>query len=374
MSEEKKMVEIIEPEQKKAPEAVKVPTREDLKEKGWSAAELEKAEKRGMLGKTEEKKAETPKSEAKAPEGTATKSETPEAKPEHHKKAMPDLAMTPEQETKFKAIFPPGTNVNGIYFGMRNERTAKQKAIQERDAARAEMAALKARLEALEKPAPKQETDLDGNLIDPEDKPLTVKALRELESKKEAERAKKEEELNTRTQRVVHAQQAQEEYARDVVYKDFDETLKLAAEVMKDPEMLGDKWRQDKALRLMRDLQVAAARADELAPDEYNAAIIAYEIGAMHPNHGKAANGAKADGNEEPKSRPKDGGLSPEQLKRAEENTQRRQSSAAIPSGGGKRSVAAEEVTLEQFLRFSYKQREEFRKNHPDAYTKLKRG
>lgn len=364
MSDEQKSktVEVEDAPEAKAPEQAPAPTREDLKARGWSAREMDAAEKRGMVSKPEEKKAEEPKAPApEAPKaGASPEQKAPEAPAAKRPAGVPDMALTPEQEEKFKEIFPPGTPQNGLYFRMKSERAARQRAEQQREAERKRAEDLEARLKAAEAAKPPLAED-------PDDQPLTVKRLKEMEEAREAEARKRAEETDARARRVLEAQKAQEEHVRGAVHQDFDETLKLAEQVMKDPSLVGDRWRQDKLMRLVQDLQVTAARADELAPDEWNAAFIAYEIGAMHPEHGR-----RPDGDGKPSKGPEAGARAPEQVRRAEENTQRRQPSASVPSGGGRRAVAASEVTVEQFLRMTREQRDRFRQEHPADYRRLR--
>ena len=341
-----------------APVAVAIPTREELKGKGWTAKELDNAEKRGMIGKVEEKKDE------KVVEAAAVvekKADVKEAKPNG---SLPDFTATPEQEKVFLDTFGNGTPQRAMYFGMKNER-------QKRQIAEARAKELEARISALElpKPRPVFETDESGNQIDPEDKPLTLKALRSLQESERAAYEAKQNEAGNRQRVVTSAQTEQEEYARSV-YPDFDTTVNKAKEVMTNLDALvPEKWKQAKVVKLIRELQVAAANADQFGLDEYHAAQIANEIGQLHPSYGKA-DGEKPTTGLDPKA----GGLSPDQMKRIEANTQRRSSSASAPSGGGKRVVAADEVDLSTFNKFDFAKRSAFRKNHPEAYARLLRG
>lgn len=69
---------------------------------------------------------------------------------------------------------------------------------------------------------------------DPEDRPLTIRALRELEAQNAKESERRAQEVNARASAVAEAQQAQEEYAREI-HSDFDETVTRAKEVIKEP-------------------------------------------------------------------------------------------------------------------------------------------
>src|SRR3990167_10942850 len=150
------------------------PTREALKAQGWSAKELESAEKRGMLAKPDDKKKEEePKAEVKP--------EDKKLDPVKANGTLPDFTMTPEQEKVFTDTFGAGTVPRAMYFRMKNERQARQ-------AAESRAKEFEARIKALEiKPAPKEQlVDENNQVVNPEDMPLTVKQLRELQ-KQEAE-------------------------------------------------------------------------------------------------------------------------------------------------------------------------------------------
>lgn len=381
MSDENKTATTIEIDAPATPETAKViaPTRDDLKAKGWSPKELESAEKRGMISKKEEKKPEEKKAEeaevAANPGGTDQVPEKVEPKKEAPKRnTLPDFTFqTPEQEKAFLDAFGAGTPQRAMYFRMKNERHARQ-------AAEARTRELEAQLQALQagKVERKVEVDAEGNEIDPDDKPLTAKALKEIQQREAEQQAKQEQERLERARIVTEAQRSQEEYARTAL-PDFDNVVELAKDVMQNLDALvPEKWRQGRVLDLIQKLQIAAANADKLGIDEYNAAFIAHEIGQFHPEYGKAANGHGAETHTDGKSeRPEskvNGGLTPEQMKRMEANTQRRASSASIPAGGGKRTVSVDDVTVVDLNKMSFSERSRFREKHPEKYAKLLRG
>ncbi len=360
------MAETAEVQTVEVPEVVEaaappLPSPEEVKEQGWSAAEIESGQKRGMVAKPEEKPKEAPKAEEKAPE--------PEVKkPEPVKRGTPldDVVLTPEQQKVIDDAFGPGHPVRAFYFRAKNERTQRQRAEGERDALKKALQDAEAKLAA----KPKEDVPEDE---DPENKPLTVKdlkALRDQEAKAFEEQRQKQSE---RAQKVSTAQVEQEEYAR-TVYTDFDDTVGKAKEVMQNLDaLLPEKYQQARALKLIRDLQMAAANADQMDLDDFNAAHIAYEIGRLHPDFGKPAEkkeekpGAKPD----PKA---NGGRTPEELERMKRNSQQRPSSASVPQGGGKRAVSPEEVTGEDLNRMSAAERLSFREKHPERYTTIMRG
>ncbi|MBK8871867.1 MAG: hypothetical protein IPN19_12765 [Elusimicrobia bacterium] len=205
---------------------------------------------------------------------------------------------------------------------------------------------------------------------DPEDKPLTVKAWREIQLREQEEKVRRDQEVNSRAVTLNEAQRSQEDYAEGI-YPDFDDVVGKAKDVIKNLDAIPEPWKRAKAVKLFRELQTAATNADSLGLDDYNGAIIAYEIGQLHPSYGQ-----KADQNGEVlKPEPKaNGGHTPDQMKRIEENTLRRASSASVSGGGGKRVVSADDVTLADINKMDTRQRLNFREKHPDQYARLLRG
>lgn len=366
-------VEIVEPEVKVVNE---IPTREDVKARGWSKAEIESAEKRGMIAKSKKEEEKEPAA-VKAEEKTEPK---PEEKAENAVKVdensgkrntsgIPAYDLTEEQQKALEGVLPPGNPMRGIYFRMKNERTARQRLEAELAKERAAREALEAKLSAPQA----ARTEVDGEQTeDPEDRPLTIRALRELEAQNAKEAERRAQEVNARASAVAEAQQAQEEYAREI-YPDFDETVTRAKEVIKNIDAIPEPWKRAKAVKLFRDLQEAAAKADSLGLDDYNGAIIAYEIGQLHPLHGKKAD-EQTNGNALRPEAKANGGLTPDKMKRIEENTLRRASSASVAGGGGRRVVSPDDVSLADINRMTTSQRLSFREKHPDQYARLLRG
>jgi hypothetical protein len=362
-------VEITEPEA--APDVVS-PTRAELKERGWGAVEIDLAEKRGMVKKEEEKKPETKKEDIPV-EKVEEKKEEPKVE-EKPKSSLPDFEITdPAKEKAFLEAFGAGTPQRAMYFRMKNERQSRQRAQADLQAEKVKAAALEARLAALEgKKSPV--VDENGNEIDPDDRPLTLKQLKEMQKAEQEAFEKQQQENHARAQSVTEAQKVQEDYTREI-YPDFDDTLKKAAEVMQNLDtMIPEKWKQAKAVKLIRELQVAAANADKMDLDEYHGPMIAYEIGQLHPSYGKT-NGKepKKEEREVLKDPKANGSLTPEQMKRIEENNSRRVSSASITGGGGKRTIDAEDVGLAELNAMNYLERQNFRDKHPNRYAKLLR-
>lgn len=352
-----------------APEPKKAPSRDELRAEGWSADEISRAEKRGLIPKEDAKPEPAKEPDAAAPatpEAGKPEEKPVEAKP---KVSLPDFTLSPEQEAKFGEFFGQGTNVRGLYFRMKNERQGRQASDKRAQALEAELKTLKEQLASgLKGPNPDVP---EGE--DPEEKPLTLKQLRELQRLEAEDLQRKQSENQERSSTLASAQREHEEFAR-AQYQDFDATAGLALDLINNLESLvPDRKRQAKILNLVREMQVKAAQADQLGLDDYNATDIAYELGQLHPKYGQPKGEPKATGpsKETPKA---PGSLTPEQLKRIEENTQRRQSSAAVPSGGGKRVMSPEDVDAATFSGWPYAKRKEFRDKNPEAYARLMRG
>lgn len=375
MSEEiTNTVTIQEPETPVVQQKTEVVTREQLKEKGWSKKELDAAEKRGMIEKSE--KQVDPNKNGSDPD-TSSQNEKKEATPSPEKRAteekkstLPDFEFkTPEQEKAFMDAFGPGTPQRAMYFRMKNERQTRQNAEAERDRLALELQLLKDQKLNLSDSV--VETDENGNQIDPEDKPLTMKQLKAMQKAEMEELNKQQQELHNRSQRVAESMKNQEEYAKSII-PDFDDTVRLAADLVQNIDVLvPEKWKQEKIKKLIKDLQVTAATADKYGVDDYNAPMISYELGQLHPRYGQKA---ETDGSH--KADPKaNGSLTPEQMKRIEENTQRRASSASLPgSSGGRRVVSVDDLTIKDILKMSPEERYKFKKDHPEKMQKLMRG
>lgn len=339
------------------------------KEAGWSAEEIAKAKERGLL------KDETKKPEAKKPDATKKEEGKEPQKQQPQKLELKDEELTPAQEKAFLDAFGPGTSQRGLYFRMKNERHRRQA----EEALRKEWQQKFAELEA--KLAQKAEEAVEGE-GDEEDRPLTLKQLRRMQELERFKLERRQREQAHRGEVVKQAQVEQEEYVKSV-YADYDGTMELAKDLIQNLEsLIPEKHKQTRAIKLLRDMQVAAAHADKLGLDEYNSAFIAYELGQMHPRYGQAAAPDEGDDGQEPqkatdspKESPKaPGRLNPDQMKRVQEVTQRRQPSASVPSGGGKRTLAAGEVDLKALNSMSAEQRLRFREKNPERYEQLLRG
>lgn len=352
------------------------PTREDLRSKGWSAAELDSAEKRGMIA-TKKKPEEDPEQKSESETKDLVDEKKVEDKPVKAKSPLPDFSMTPEQEKVYLDTFGPNTPQRGLYFRMKNERQQRQIEAEARKAAEKRALELESQLKAFEAMKPKEVDEL-GDPIDPEDKPLTLKQWREIQKKEQEEILKKNDEMQSRQKSVSEAVVTQEQYVRSI-YPDFDEAVEMGKDLLKNlNERIPEKWKRDKVIKLVEELQVAHQTADQRDLDDRHAAHIAYEIGMMHPDFGRKAephgDASDKDGKSNDPKKANGGRLTPEQMKRIEENTQRRASSASVQGGGGNRTISVEDVDISALNKMSYAERQKFREKHPDRYAKLLRG
>lgn len=348
-------------------EPAKAPTREDLRAQGWSAKEMDAAEKRGMLSQPKDAPNTPPEAAKPVVEETQKKEESAK-EPVKPRGVLPDFTMNAEQERVFMETFGPGTAPRAMYFRMKNERQSRQ-------AAEARIRELEATLEAAKqsKAEPVPVINEKGELVDPEDQPLTLKAWKDLQ-KQEAEAYRKEQEaVSARNNAILAAQKAQDDFAR-ATYKDFDPTLELAKDLMMNLETLvPDRWKQERVVKMVRDLQIAAAQADRLGLDEYNASHIAYELGTLHPNYGRTApEKGEETGLKDPK--PTGGAKTPEEMKRIEANALRRSPSAVVADRGGRRTISPSEMDSATLNKLPPAERLRFKEKYPDLYAKILRG
>jgi hypothetical protein len=215
------------------------------------------------------------------------------------------------------------------------------------------------------------EVDSEGNVIDPEDRPLTLKQLRAMNKAEQEKISKQQKEFDERSAKASEAMHVQEEYAKANI-PDFEDTVKLATELVNNMDLLPDPMKQAKLKKLLKDLQITAATADQFGVDDYTASMIAYEMGQLHPNYGQKPDQNGAETKKDPKAN--GGQLTPEQMKRIEENAQRRASSASLPGSSGRRVIAVEDVTIKDILRMSPEERYAFKKKNPERMAKLMRG
>ena len=249
---------------------------------------------------------------------------------------------------------------------MKSERKRRQTSETRITALEAENAALK----KTPAPAIDPEYDEEGKEINPDDKPVTMKLLREERAREAKTQLAVEDEQRGQTERINSAVRDQEEYAKTVYGAEkFDDAMDKANALLKDPSLVSEPWKQAKLKGLFKELQRAHADADKLGVEDYTAAHIGVEIGQLHPEYGKEPK--KTGDVSDPKA---NGGLSPEAMKRIEKNAQRKPSSASVSAGGGVRTVAPQDVTAQMLVNMSSAKRMAFRDKYPDIYSKVVHG
>lgn len=344
--------------------------REVLVKGGATKDELERMAKRGIIPK--DAKPDAKKKEGEEEDDKGEKGDKGEEKPAKNF-GIPDVDLSPEQEADFLKHFGKGHPVRGMFLRMKSERKARQaveKKSKEAVAAKEqEIALLKAKLEGK---GAKGEEGEEGDEDDLDSRTLTVADLKRYEEEKV--KAAREQDQAAREKHTLRGEaiKDQETYAKEV-FEDWEPTVALVEKVL-EKEAFAEmpKWKQNKALALVRELQVAYAQADEMEYDGRTAAMIAYEMGQLHESYGGKPKETADSSRETPKG--KNTGLSPEQMRRIEENSKKRQSSASVTGSQGKREVAVADVTPQMFRGFNAAQRTAFRKDHPKRYLELMRG
>lgn len=371
MTEQVEMIDVTSQETiAKTPE---FPSINDVKTAGWSKSEIEIAEKHGML-KKEEKPEVKPEVKDEGKEGEKEVEVKEDQKKEEQVQkeikydGVPEYDLTPEQEKLLNEVLPKGNSTRGLYHRMKNERMQRQKFAMELAKEKAERLALEAKINEMSKAKKPEDENIFGE--DPEEKPLTMKAWKMLQQQEAEERIARESKMNERALIISQANEMHSESAREML-PDFDDSIKLAKEVMANVNIIDDRIKMIKAKALIRQFVSAAGEADKYSTDDYNPAIMAYELGQMHPNYGKKAD---TDGKQETPAGKDNGGLTPEQMKRLEDSNLRRASSASVSGNGGKRTVSADEVDLADLNRMTAAQRYNFREKYPTRYEKLLRG
>lgn len=346
------------------------PSMNDVKTAGWSKSEIEIAEKHGMIKKEEKPEVKEEEKEVKKEEEVVKEEpkNSDQAQKEIKFDVVPEYDLTPEQEKLLNEVLPKGNSTRGLYHRMKNERMQRQKYAMELAKEKAERLALEAKLSEMVKGNKQDSENIFGE--DPEDKPMTMKAWRQLQQQEAEERTLREQKMNERASIISQANEMHSEAAREMI-PDFDDSIKLAKEVMANVSLIDDNVKRIKAKALIRHFIEAAGEADKYSADDYNPAIMAYELGQLHPNYGKKAD---TDGKQETPAGKDNGGLTPEQMKRLEESNLRRASSASVSGNGGKRTVSADEVDLADLNRMTATQRYNFREKYPARYEKLLRG
>lgn len=261
-----------------------------------------------------------------------------------------------------------GSEAIGLYFDKKKERKKRQNAEAERDQillqnklyqkeleeSKKRIADIEARLSAKPKDKDGKDGDLDFLLDDDKpkegkdanDKPLTHADLERIEKEK-AEKAEKERRESKEKALAISRKLDVLQIDAKSRYQDWDAVTDLANEIIKSPEkVFGNNQKQiTKARQKVITLMYMIENVDAFKDGDYNATDVAYEIGQLHPNYKPAnSNGSK--------NAERDRTLTPEQLKKIEENS-RRTSSASLADGGADETVSVNDITPEQAARLS---------------------
>ncbi len=235
--------------------------------------------------------------------------------------------IDPEKE----AELIKGYNINEktLYWKAKKERLKRQSAQRESEHTKIKLAAAQREIDALKKGTKKDDEEEAGQEEgeDDNERVMTVGEFKKMLADQKKEQGK----ANAQAQEtIVRLEQQEAEFKTE--HSDFDEVMDLAKEMMnKSPSF--------------RNMLLAAG-----ADPNVNAAEVAYNIGRLNPKYKK--------GGTKPKTEVEEG--SKTKVEKAIKNADKRQSSAAVASGGTKRIVSETDLTVEDAAKLS-----------PAAYEKL---
>jgi len=381
--QEEKTFEIPVKETPKEPEKM---TEEKALADGWSNEEIELAKETGMLhGPKDEKKEETPPKEE-------PKSEVKKEEP--HTEIKPtgeDYLLSPEEEKRLAEVFDknPDTprklkNVTANYWGRKHATARAQAAEAERDRLLRELGEQKERIAKLEQGTVKPEEPTEED-----EKPLTKKELRDmLKTMQEDEttaRKKQQEQSQVQERKIREALTIHESHAKNV-YQDFEQVVGLGERLVRRDPKTGEfsspvnitnipEQARKKAFVLLRQIQSAALRADEMTVSDYTVADMSYDLGKLASEFIKDETQPATEPNT-PTGQTTErtsGGLTPEEEERIRKNQHRAGSSASISGSGGRRVLSIDEVTLDDLNAMDSKTFDAFQQKYPDKVEALMR-
>lgn len=356
MSDENNTIEIEVPETK-TPEIV---TLTELSDAGFDASEIETAKNMGIA--VEQKTVQEPDikldKEKKAEEKNGSNISGQEKEKENL--MFEKMLSDPKYETEMLKDLKPGDRVHGTYFAMKKERSRRQSAEMEKQHLDIKLKAKEKEIETLKKTVEdynkkKAETAKEiGDDVEPEKIDLPEETPEQKAEKESAEKA--------RLNEVQAAKLAEFELDAKSRYPDYDVAADLASDILKNANNL-DKFfdsprEKAKVVHKLQQFLWAVKNADKFGENEYSPADMAYEIGMLHPNYKAPSSGGDKPGK-------KDEGLSPEELKRIEENSKRR-TSASSSAGSGKRTVSFDDLTVEELAEMPFEQFIKIPQKHRD--------
>lgn len=376
------------PEQPKAKE-ISVMTEAKANEMGWSQEEISIAKEQGMLGEEKPKENEPPKDPEPPKEEPEKPKEEPKPVSEHD-----DFLLNPDEEKilaekldQDPSLTKKLKNVSAQYWGRKHAISRAQAAESERDRIMDENRELKERMGKLESRIDEIPSNKNG-VEEEDDRPLTKKELREMliQTREDDERKKRdqEEKLRASQEKINKALQYQESHAK-LNYQDYDKVVALGNKLVGRDGKTGQfsnpvnittipETARKRAFVLLRQIQNAAARADELKTSDYNAADMAYDLGKLASEFIREEDKPKDASPASPSAERTAGGLTPEDEERIRRNKSRAGSSAQVTGSGGRRVITADEVTVDDLVAMDGPTFDSFQKKHPEKVEELMRG
>jgi hypothetical protein len=326
-----------EDEKAKEAEAVKV----EADKQGTVPEEIELAKKHGF--KPEIDKEEVKKDEKETDE----KEKVQEVEAEEIRKKPLDQ-ITDEESKKLTK------NEQGYYWAAKKERIKRQQIESDKQffelqnkSLKEEEEKLRKELEILRKGDPEEIAKLDEDK--PKDGRLTKEEWQAIQDKKEQEQKIQKQIVDTRL--------AEFEIEAKERYEDFNSTIDLATDIFNNYKTLFTDSTQ------LKDIEVklvdwTRAAADVLKENPRNVAILAYEIGKLHPKYKTGKEEKKKDGDET---------LTDEKMKKLMDNQKKGRTSASL---GGSGASAGTDITPEMAAKMSIS---EWRKLPKDVKERILR-
>ena len=262
--------------------------------------------------------------------------EKPEVKPDAEKEAAEEIRKKPLDQITEEESRKLTKNEQGYYWAAKKERIKRQNIESEKQLADVQMRGLREEKERLAKALEAYKNGDPEELAKLEEKTNEDGRMTEEEWKKVSE--KKNEEKRAQTERLNN-RLAEFEIEAKVQYEDFDNTVDLATDIFNNYKTIfTDEVKQKEIEGKLKEWTKSAA--DIMGENPKNIAVLAYEIGKLHPKYG-----AKAD---------KDGEtLSDEKMKKLMDNQKKGRTSASL---GGSAGIAGTDITPEMAVNMTMAQ------------------
>lgn len=324
MSEQNATIEIDETSNESAPVKAKTVTMTEAEAttSGLSADEIVAGKKHGLIldDKPAKKTGETEGADEEEEEGDEGKSDDTEEVEDVNPKDAADEDLDPEEEQELVKNY--NDNEKSLYWKAKKERLKRQNAQSENEHTKIKLAAAQREIDLLKKGEKKNEADdeEENNGEDDDARVMTVGEFKKLLTKQKEDQGKQNAEVQAT---IVRLESQEAEFKAD--HPDFDEVMDLAKEMM------------DKKPSFRQMLLTAGADPKE------NAAEIAYSIGQLNPKYKKGGSDTAKEAGTDTKTK----------VDKAIKNADKRQSSAAVSSGGTKRIVSEDDLTVEEAANLS---------------------